>query len=88
MKLPGDSPAGAGERPATVRAWVREVLALPPGTPVIVTEVPCQRPDCPPHETLIAVFAEEQAPRRFRLPHALADLTLDHIAGLARTEET
>ncbi len=85
MKLPGDIPAA---RPATVRAWVRETLALPPGTPVVVTEVPCPRPGCPPHETLIAVFAEGQAPRRFRLQHALADLTLVHIAGLARAEET
>ena len=39
-----------------VEAWVRERFRLPPEAVVLVTELACQLPGCPPLETVIAFW--------------------------------
>lgn len=41
---------------ARVEAWVRERFRLPAGTAVLVTELACALPGCPPLETVIAFW--------------------------------
>ncbi len=42
---------------ATVKAWAREALRIDDDTTVLVSELACTEPGCPPVETVVAVFA-------------------------------
>ncbi len=41
---------------ARVQAWVRERFSLAPGDAVLVTELACALPGCPPLETVVAFW--------------------------------
>jgi nitrate reductase delta subunit len=43
---------------AQVEAWVRERFRLPPEATVMVSELACQVPGCPPLETVIAYWTD------------------------------
>ena len=78
----------AGEDPARssrIKAWVAAAFALQEGTAVMVTELTCTEPGCPPLETVIAIFAVGHAARQLKLPKALLVVTHADVAGL-RTE--
>jgi hypothetical protein len=41
-----------------LKQWVREELDLPEDTTVVVSELTCTEPGCPPLETVVSVFPE------------------------------
>jgi nitrate reductase delta subunit len=43
---------------AQVEAWVRERFRLPPEATVMVSELACQVPGCPPLETVVAYWTD------------------------------
>ena len=43
-----------------VRAWTRARFGLPAGTTILVAEVACAMPGCPPLETVIAFWSDEK----------------------------
>jgi hypothetical protein len=49
-----------------VQAWVRERFSLPADSAVLVTEVVCALPGCPPLETVIAFWTETAALKPLR----------------------
>ncbi len=67
-----------------VKAWVRELMTVPADAAVLVTELRCTEPGCPPLETVIAVLDDAVAPRQYKLHRALADITREHIAECAQ----
>jgi hypothetical protein len=74
--LPGlgprtDADASAAAR---VKGWV--AAALPPGDTraILVTELACTEPGCPPVETVIALLQEGE-PERWKLHKPLASVT-------------
>lgn len=76
---------GDPRRAATIKGWVREALALDEGATVMVTELRCSEPGCPPLETVIAVLGQG-ATRRHKLPKGIAEIAMDDIAGIAQAE--
>jgi hypothetical protein len=42
---------------ATVKAWAREALRIGDDTTILLSELACTEPGCPPVETVVAVFA-------------------------------
>ncbi len=46
---------------ARVQVWVRERFGLPPECAVLVTELACALPGCPPVETVIAFWTADDA---------------------------
>jgi G3E family GTPase len=46
-----------------IRYWTRQNLLFPEDTPIVVKEVPCVKPGCPPIETAILAFLEGDPPR-------------------------
>jgi hypothetical protein len=64
----------AAEHRSAVRAWTCDALSLDESATVLVTELRCLEPDCPPREVLIAVFAPHTPRRQRRIHCALADL--------------
>lgn len=49
-----------------LRQWIREHFQLDPTAVVMVTELACGKPGCPPLETLIAFWVDEQR-HRFKI---------------------
>jgi hypothetical protein len=50
-----------------VKRWFREGLGLGDDAAITVSEVDCKDPGCPGFETVIAVFAEGQPSRTFKI---------------------
>jgi hypothetical protein len=50
-----------------VQDWTRKRFSLPESAAVMVTELVCTRPACPPLETMVAFWLEGDARRHFRV---------------------
>jgi hypothetical protein len=81
MTLPG-SP-GSRSRPdgtasARVKAWIAAALGPTDERTILVTELACTEPGCPPVETVIALLREGE-PERWKLHKPLAAVTEDDV---------
>ena len=65
-----------------VRSWVHELLAVPSDATVMVTELTCSEPGCPPVETVVAILGEGGRTRRAKIPRPLSEVARDDIARL------
>jgi len=77
---------GDPQRAAALKGWVREALELDAATTVLVTELRCREPGCPPLETVIAVLGAAGT-HQHKLPKAMAEVTQEDIAAIARAED-
>ena len=67
-----------------VRLWAEAGLSADAAAIVMVTELACHEPGCPPVETVIALLCGT-SPRTWKIPRAAADLTAEDVAAaLAR----
>jgi nitrate reductase delta subunit len=73
-RKPPDHAAAAEQ----VRAWTRERFALPDDAVVMVAEVTCAVPGCPPLETVIA-FWIEGARHHFKVFKPVAEVGPDNL---------
>jgi len=78
-------PGGDTRRVAAIKGWVRDALALGDDATVLVTELRCSEPGCPPLETVIAVMGPG-ATRQHKLPKAMAAVTPEDVRGVAHAE--
>jgi hypothetical protein len=58
----------------------RRLLALDDQDTVLITELHCTEPGCPPLETVIAVLAPDWPPQRWTLHRPLNEVTPGEIA--------
>ncbi len=65
-----------------IKEWAREALALPADATLMVSELTCTEPGCPPLETVIAVLDGGGGPRQFKIHRALADVTRADVAAI------
>jgi G3E family GTPase len=65
-----------------IRYWTRDNLQFPPEAPIVVKEVPCVKPGCPPIETAIIVFLKGEPPRLFKIQRTINDVTFDDVYNL------
>ncbi len=65
-----------------IRYWTRDNLQFPADAPIVVKEVPCVKPGCPPIETAIIVFLKGEPPRLFKIQRAINDVTFDDVYNL------
>lgn len=71
---------------AQVKQWVADIFQLPEEQTVMVTELRCSEPGCPPLETVIAIMGEQSGQRQYKLHKAAGDVTYDDIARLRNGE--
>jgi hypothetical protein len=71
------------EPSARVKRWVRELLTADADVTVLVTELQCTEPGCPPLETVIAILRDAAPARQYKLHRAVADVTREDVAALA-----
>jgi hypothetical protein len=81
---PFRSPAGSvgGSRVREVKAWVREAARLPEDVTIMVSELACSEPGCPPYEVVMAVLRPSQPPLQRKLHQRLADLSRQDVVDL------
>ena len=65
-----------------IRYWTRQNLDFPPDAPIVVKEVPCVKPGCPPIETAIMVFLKGEPPRFYKIQKTINDTTFDDVYNL------
>jgi G3E family GTPase len=65
-----------------IRYWTRDNLQFPADAPIVVKEVPCVKPGCPPIETAIIVFLKGEPPRLFKIQRTINDVTFDDVYNL------
>jgi hypothetical protein len=65
-----------------IKEWAREALALPAEATLMVSELACSEPGCPPLETVIAVLDDTDAPRHFKIHRPMTDVTRADVATI------
>jgi len=62
-----------------VKAWTRERFKLPDDAAILVSEVACALPGCPPIETVVAFWTENDTRHHFKLFKPVAAVVLDDL---------
>jgi G3E family GTPase len=65
-----------------IRYWMRQNFGFPAQAPIIVKEVPCVKPGCPPVETAIIAILANEPPRHFKIQRTINEITFDHVYDL------
>lgn len=82
MNLFSTSGWGAGTPQADTGALkdvMREVLELSEDHAIVIQELACTEPGCPPVETVLAVLAKGEPSRKWTIHAPLVDVTPDQI---------
>lgn len=70
---------------AEIKRWVRDVMELPPDTPVTVAELACRDRACPEIETVIGVMEPGRPIGTARIHRPMRDISWnDVVAAVAR----
>ena len=62
-----------------IRAWTRERFGLGADTPLLVTEVACSQPGCPPLETVVAFWTQPDRRHHFKMFKPAAEVVPDDL---------
>jgi len=82
MDLFAQKPKPSPEHIARVKTWVQQSMALPESATVMVTELACREPGCPPLETVIAIL-DGATQRKHTLHKAVLDVTEGDVRAAA-----
>jgi hypothetical protein len=74
-------PTGTSSNSVNVKRWVRELFALADEVTVMVTELRCSEPGCPPLETVIAILTEN-GNRQHKLHKSIEEVAEDDVRSL------
>lgn len=58
-----------------IKSWAIHTLRLHSDVNLLVTELRCTEPGCPPLETVIAVLHPDGTKKQYKIDHAIDDLT-------------
>jgi hypothetical protein len=76
------------EQADRIKAWARDVFHLNDETTVMVTELECREPGCPPIETVIAVLKGPGNTQQYKIHKTADEVGLSDIKGLTVGEES
>jgi hypothetical protein len=62
-----------------VKAWTRERFHLSEDTAILVSELACAVPGCPPIETVVAFWTEGELRRHFKIFKPVAEVAEDDL---------
>ncbi len=85
MLMPRRFGAETADGISSIQAWTRQRFKLDPASPVLVSEVACRMPGCPPLETVVAFWTGDDSRHQFRLLKPLAEVRYDDIGWLFGT---
>jgi nitrate reductase delta subunit len=70
---------------ASIQGWTRHRFKLDEAAAVLVSEVVCRVPGCPPLETVVAFWTADDRRHQFRLLKPLLDVRYDDVGWLFGT---
>jgi len=70
-----------------VRAWTRKRFKLSDEAAIMVSEVECTVENCPPLETVVAFWTEDEKRHQFKLLKPVAEVSYEDIAWLIGSPE-
>ena len=79
MNLFDPKPPVNTEKISEIQCWVRDRLALAEDTIVMVSELRCSEPGCPPLETVMAVLEGPRQSRQFKVHKSIAEMTQNDV---------
>ncbi|MBM3224134.1 MAG: hypothetical protein FJZ47_10060 [Candidatus Tectomicrobia bacterium] len=79
--------AGHPQHMTAVKAWVAEAFQTTADTTILVTELRCAEPGCPPLETVIALLHPTTGTRQYKVHKALQELTRDDVAAFTGPQD-
>jgi hypothetical protein len=82
MDLFTKQPKPDAARVARIKEWVAERFRLLPDAVVMVAELRCSEPGCPPIETMIAIVDGPGRRRQVKLHKASAEITAGDVDAL------
>ncbi len=62
-----------------IKAWTRERFRLPEDAAILVSEVACALPGCPPLETVVAFWTEGERRHHFKVFKPVAEVVEDDL---------
>src|SRR5215471_9249559 len=62
-----------------IRDWTRARFKLPDEAAILVTEIACGLPGCPPLETVVAFWTEDTKRHQFRIFKPVGEVTNDDL---------
>ena len=62
-----------------VKAWTRERFKLPQGAAILVAELACALPGCPPLETVVAFWTADGKRHHFKLFKPVEEVACDDL---------
>jgi G3E family GTPase len=65
-----------------IKFWMRQNFGFAKTIPIIVKEVPCVKPACPPIETAIVAILNNEPPRHFKIQRPIQEVTFDNVYDL------
>lgn len=77
-------PADQADR---IKAWARGVFHLNDETTVMITELECREPGCPPIETVIAVLKGPGNTQQYKIHKIANEVGLSDLEALVGKEE-
>jgi hypothetical protein len=82
FRAAGTASAG-GATARRIKEWVRELFALGDDVTILVSELACSEPGCPPVETVIALFRGREEPTKYTIHRPAVEVTREDVAALA-----
>jgi len=71
---------------SAIKGWAREAFGLGDDVTVLVSELTCTEPGCPPLETVVALLRGPGDQAQHKLYKGVAEVTRDDLVALARGE--
>jgi hypothetical protein len=69
----------SGPRTRDIKEWVRAAACAPDDATIMVSELSCSEPGCPPFEVVMAVLRTGESPVQKKLHMRLADLSQEDV---------
>jgi hypothetical protein len=82
MNLFEPKQASNGAKSAEIRGWVGDLFGLEEEAVILVSELRCTEPGCPPVETVIAILSGAAEPRQFKVYKGIAEISFADVAAL------
>jgi hypothetical protein len=82
MNLFASQPKPDAARVGQIKEWVARRFELPPDAVVMVAELRCSEPGCPPLETMIAIVDGPGQRRQVKLHKSTAEIAASDVDGL------
>ncbi len=88
MNLFGGKRTIQPEQADRIKDWTREVFHLNDETTVMVTELECREPGCPPVETVIALLKGPGNTQQYKIHKTVDQIGLSDVEGLVVNGES